>query len=276
MANFPFRNLLPEAFQSDGDISVLNEFNTEIKMQSVLFYPSSGSDINDLFYVNSKRIEEINECSPNIFIHTDYMFYKDYGRHTFDQLIGYPNFYISKFKYFNDNKSINLYKLKRPNSNEIKWLVFFRGYYNEEILKELVINKIETPIVYAICDGITHGMGGCYEKSVPTVLYPLLPSILGIKFIITEQGWNSVKRLLEEERHTIGADDKFRIWLKNILLISNNPFISTVLNLSDEDLRKSIRQKLGAINEQRLNKEGKLRCYDNRFTEEMKLKKINL
>jgi len=275
MANFPFRNILPEVFNTEGDISVLNEFNTEIKIQSVLFYPSSGRDINDLFYVNSKRIEEINECSPNIFIHTDYMFDRDYGRPPFDQLIGYPNFYISKFKYYNDNKSINLYKLKRPNSNEKKWLVFFRGYYNEEILKELVIKKIKTPVVYAICDGITHGMGSCYEKSVPTILYPLLASDLGINFIITEQGWDSLRSRLADVSYR-GGEDEFRFWLKNILLITNDHFIKQLLNLSDEDLRKSIRQKLGAINEQRLNKEGKLRCYDDRFTEEMKLKKINL
>ena len=189
--------------------------------------------------------------------------------------MGYPNFNISKFKYFNDNKSISLYKLKRPNSYEIKWLVFFRGYYNEEILKELVINKIKTPVVYAICDGITHGMGGCYEKSVPTILYPLLAPALGIKFIITEQGWDSVRSRLQDVRFA-GAEDEVRLWLKNILLITKNPFIESLLSLSDEGLRKSLRQKLGAIYEQMLNEEGNLKCYDQRFTEQMKLKKINL
>jgi len=275
MINFVFNKLLQMPFNTEGDISVLNEFNSVIKIQSVLFYPSSGADINDLFYVNSKRIEEINECSPNIFVHTDFMFRRDYGLPTFDQLLEYPNFYISNPKYLNDDKSINIYKLRRPNSNEIKWLIFFRGYYNEDIIKELIINKIKIPVVYAICDGITHGMGACNEKNIPTILYPLLASDLGIKFIITEQGWDTVKKRLEDASYTLG-EDEFRLWLKNILLISDNLFIKHLLNLSNEDLRNILRRELGAINEKSLNEDGKLRCYHVTYTKEMKLKKMNL
>ena len=275
MSNSFFRNLLPTNFNTEGDKSVLKEINFEIENQSVLFYPSSGIDFNDLFYVNSKRIEEINEFSPNIFIHTDYMCYRDFGLTIFDRLIDYPNFNIlSKLKYYNDEKSINLYKLKRPNSQEIKWLVFFRGYYNEEIIKELVVNKIKTPVVYAICDGITNGMGNCYEKSIPTILYPFLASDLGINFIITEQSWDFVRGRFEDEVFLEG-EDIFRLWLKNIFVITNDDFIKQLLDLSNEDLRKSIRQRLSAIIERRLNEEGKLRCYDDRFAEVITLKKIN-
>lgn len=233
---FLFQNILPEEYKTGGDESVLHEFNIQIKNKSILFYPSSGIDINDLIYVNSNSLEEINEYNPKVFIHSDY---SDYGSLSLDILLRDHNFVATKFEYFDDKKSINLYKLKQSNSDEIEWLVFFHGYYNEEILKELIINKIKIPLVYTICDGITHGMGGGYENSIPTILYPLIASDLGINFIITEQGWDRTKYILEDEN-----SEMLRIWLQNILLITNSDYVTNLLNLNDEELKNSIWQKL--------------------------------
>jgi hypothetical protein len=275
MKNFISFFLNKEIFKTDGDISTLHEFNKEINHQSALFYPSSGFDINDLFYVNNKRIEEFNDFSPKIHIHADFLHYLDYHDNAgWKELFIYPNFHLtSRFKYFTERKIINIFKIERHNSDEIKWFVFFQGFYNEEVLEALLKSDVKVPIVYALFDGITSGMGFCSTQSIPTILYPLLPTSLGIKFIITEQGWDRVKEILEDEGRY--KPEEFRVWLENILLISDNPFISEILKLSDKELIKTLSLKLKEIDEQVLNTSQKMRCYDERFSDVMKLKKIN-
>lgn len=279
MTNFVFYNLLPNNFEIKGDISILPEFNSEIKIQSVLFYPSSGEDLVDLFYVNSKRIKEISECSPNVFIHTDYYSSTNFLQwpwrisQEFDNFLNFPNYNrISTLIYHNDKKAIHLYKLKRPNSNEIKWLIFFSGYFNEDILKDLISNKIKIPVVFSVCDGITSGMGGCNEEAVPTLLYPLLAVDLGIKFIITEQN----RRRLDLSENLLWNSKQlkqWRRWMENILLIKSNSFVEDLLILSDEDLMKGLRQKLGAIHEQEFNTDG---CVIPRGARDLKIKKMSV
>jgi 2-polyprenyl-3-methyl-5-hydroxy-6-metoxy-1,4-benzoquinol methylase len=255
--NLFFSTLMPESYKIEGDIFIENEIKEVIEKQSILFYPSSGSDIDDLFYANSKRIEEIGELSPNVFIHSDfyardikefntnYLFDEKLGRH-----ISFP--IVSKLKYFNEERSINIYKLKQAGINEVKWLFLFRGYFNEEILHFLFLNEIKVPLVYSVCDGITSGMGGV--GGIPTILYPLFASELGLKFIITEYGWSSVKMRVENP----GDDrkDELRNWLKTIVSIISIQFINDIFNLPDEELRKKISQKLSAIDEQLINREG--------------------
>lgn len=268
MNNFISRNILPNSFKTEGDVAVINEFLGKDKIQSALFYPSSGDDINDLFYINGKRIDEIKDYTSNTFIHSDFRYSKDYGSNTFDQEIGHPNFRTFKYKFYNNDKSINVYKLKRLNTNDIKWLIFFRGYYNEEVLKHLLYNDIKIPIVYAICDGITHGMCGGFEKSIPTILYPLIANEFGIKFIITEQDWEVVKDRIDNN------SNQTRNWLNNILLVTNNQNVYDLLNLNDKDLIESLYDKLHAIKERKINTKERLNCYDSRFTEHMVLKTI--
>ena len=268
MNNFLSRNILPNLYKTEGDVAVINEFIGKNKIQSALFYPSSGADINDLFYINGKRIDEIKAYASNIFIHSDYGYSIDYGSNTFDQEIDHPNFRTFKYKFYNNDKSINVYKLKRLNTNDIKWLIFFRGYYNEEVLKHLLDNDIKIPIVYAICDGITHGMCGGFEKSIPTILYPLIANEFGIKFIITEQDWEVVKDRIDNN------SNQTRNWLNNILLVTNNQNVYDLVNLNDKDLIESLYDMLHAIKERKINTKERLNCYDSRFTEHMVLKTI--
>lgn len=103
MNKFLSRDILPSSFRTEGDVSIINELYNKNNFKSAVFYPSSGFDINDLFYVNSKRIEEIRDYDTNVYIHSDFLFAEDYVL-TFDKIIGHPNFHFTKFKYFNNEK----------------------------------------------------------------------------------------------------------------------------------------------------------------------------
>lgn len=265
LKNSKFRSLIPAHFESKGEVSILSEFNEVVTKKSVLFYPSSASDISDLLYVNRNRLIEISECSPTLFIHCD--------KGLQGIKLEYPDFAgVSNLRFYNKEQLIDLYKFKRTNSNEEKWLIFFGGYYNEVILESLIKNQIKIPVVYAKCDGITSGMGIGYEFSIPTILYPLLNPVLDIRYIITEQGWRSViSRLIA--RYNYRDVDEFRVYLQNIWKVSNNQSIQEILDLSDDAIREHLFHKLD-FEEILINSENKLRCYDDRFSDRMVLKKL--
>jgi hypothetical protein len=169
----------------------------------------------------------------------------------------------------NDENRIELYKLEVPNSNSIKWLIFFRGFHNEDILKEIIQKKLNIHFVYAVCDGITHGSSDVdRRKSIPTIFYPLFANSIGLRFIITEQNFMQIKNY-------INTTDTFilRMNLKNILKLSVNEKIVGMLNLDDKKLKDSIIDFLGDIKEKKIN-DKRLMVFDSSFSEELVLKEI--
>jgi hypothetical protein len=268
MKNFLSHKILPINAEVHGNDSLLTEFNLVINSQTILFYPSSGNEITDVFYANSKRIKEFQEYNPTIYIHSDY-FYPDRLTYELKHQINYPHFNYECLEYTNQEKYTAIFKLKTPNSNEIKWLVLFRGYLNEEILKHLFIHKLKIPIVYAVCDGYTSGMGNFGNNPVPTIMYPLIADIFEIKYIITEQNWEYIENILEKDDYSFN-DYTLRYWLKNILKIIDSPNIKDLTNLTDENLKKYIKIHLSKIQERYLDH---LECYERL---NLVLKKINV
>jgi hypothetical protein len=270
-----FENFFSKLNYREGNFTVLREFNRYLFEGTILFYPSSGLDINDLLYIKEGRIDAENFVSPNIFIHVDYMCKADFNI-PFEFRIRYPNFIIqSYYKFFysemqnNDENRIELYKLEVPNSNSIKWLIFFRGFYNEDILKEIIQKKLNIHFVYAVCDGITHDSSDVdRRKSIPTIFYPLFANSIGLRFIITEQNFMQIKNY-------INTTDTFilRTNLKNILKLSVNEKIVGMLNLDDKKLKDSIIDFLGDIKEKKIN-DKRLMVFDSSFSEELVLKEI--
>ena len=273
--NFPFKNLFSNLNYREGDTSTLLEFKKCLLNSSVLFYPSSGIDINDILYIKEERINAEKFIEPNIFIHSDFMHILDYNV-PFEFNIRLPNFKIKSYcKFFyaemqnRDENRIELYKLEVPNSNKIKWLIFFRGFYNEDILKEIIQKKLNISFVYAVCDGITHGMSfSNIDKSIPTIFYPLFANSIGLKFIVTEQNFLQIKHYINNADTAI-----LRINLKNILKLSENENIVEMLNLDDERLKDSIIDFLGNIKEKKIN-DKQLKVFDSRFSADLVLKEI--
>jgi len=258
-----FSKMMGTNSHRQGNEGLLHEFENELSTSTILFYPSSGFDLDDMFYVNHSRLPEIGNYNPQIFIHSDY----DYGDHypySFDRQLSYPDLeLIDSFTWITlpdaiyKKKSINLYRLKKVNAKEKIWLIFFRGYFNEEVLELMLQHQIRIPIVYSFCDGITHGMGG-YENSIPTLLYPLLSEELGISFIITEQSWKSRKGRFEEQGYSNGKDE-CREWMESVYRIYNKNKIKEALNLSDLELRRFLIKELGRIEEFEITPENRLK-----------------
>ena len=257
----------------NNQLSLLKELSGAMANMAISYYPSSGADINDLFYANNKKIELLGELNPSVFIHSDFNHTDLNSLDNFDvnlrlhriNIVGCVKVY-DKSKL----KSIYIYKLKTPISDEFKWLVLFWGYYNEEVLIDLIKSKINIPLIYAVCDGITLGSGASYTPSIPTIMYPFLAVDLGIKYIITEQNSEFIKSFIEQDY------DQFRTWLNNVLLVSKNPSIKNLLELSNKELEKELTIRLLKIEEQFLNTNGRLRCIgDRRSTDMMVIKKIN-
>jgi len=256
----------------NNELSLLNELSGAMANMAISYYPSSGADINDLFYANNKKIELLGELNPSVFVHSDYFFTDLNSLNTFDKYLrSYQIDVKGSVKIYDKSKlkSIHIYKLKTPISDEFKWLVLFLGYYNEEVLIDLINGKIKVSLIYSVCDGITAGMGGCNTLSIPTIMYPFLAVDLGIKYIITEQNSVYIKSIIEE------LHDEFRTWLNNVSLVSKNPSIKNLLELSNKELEKELTIRLLQIEEQFLNTNGKLRCFDYRFTDKIVIKKIN-
>ena len=154
-----------------------------------LYYPSSGRDINDLLYLNPKRISAIQNLEPKVFIHSDYII--DNISEIENRLC--YNFCIKdsiKINYFfkrNNYDYLLIYKLQNLHTQEVKWLILVSGCFNEEILKIFIQCKIQIPIIYSVCDGITSGMGCINSNSISTLLYPFFKNVLNIKVIVTDQ-----------------------------------------------------------------------------------------
>ena len=272
MKDFIFNPLLPYNLKAEGTIDTLRQFNSDFKTANKLFYPSAGSDTTDLEYVNKKALSELKDISPTIFIHSDYGTSFKYLFESSGTFI-YPNFSIlSSFYLWGDaEKSIKILKLSSVGSEQHIWLLYFEGYFNEEILKFLIQKQIQIDIVYAVCDGITHGMGGCNREAVPTILYPFLAEHLNLKYIITEQSYEGyVKKNLEFGN----SSKRFRRWFKNIDLIVADYSLKSIQELEDIDFIQKIQQILSDIPETKINSLRKARIYDHRFSHLFVLKQL--
>lgn len=197
---FIFRELLPKNYQLKNEYD--KEFPVELIGKEItdggaMYIPSSGMlSIEHLFYLNDKVIPEIQIFTPKVYIHSDADdYYKQYNYNEFRNEINKSFHFriINESIYFNEHQTVVMLMLQRPNSKEYTWLIYFWGYENEKIVKAMINKNIATPIIYSNCDGITSGMG-YVPHSIPTILYPLLNKDLGIKYIVTEQSWETIKR----------------------------------------------------------------------------------
>ena len=259
-----FNQIISKLADREGQISILDGFNSALAENKNLFYPSSGIDINDLLYINPNRIKLA--CPfPKVFIHCDKLATHDYGVN-FDSQLSFTFEILGVFKKSDlVDKSCNIYKLKNRNSQDIKWLIFFRGFRNEEILKILVMKKVDINVLYSICDGITSGMAGV-DLSVPTILYPIFKNELKLKNIITEQGKSRVENIVRDIDVLC-----LKKWLINVGSINHYSSLDHYLNLDDEELKDQLILDFGSINEELININGKLMVFAGHYADSVEL-----
>jgi hypothetical protein len=168
---------------------IVSELDEVILGCKNLFYPSCGNDINDLLYVNSKRVPQIELYIPKVFIHVDFEVDR-LGRIEQDLRFNFIFVRHCQIQICNSRSQcdkLSIYKLKNNFTKRTCWLVLISGCYNEDVLRALVKHKVKIPLLYSICDGITFGMGGVNEYAIPTLLYPIFKKVLGFSVIITDQ-----------------------------------------------------------------------------------------
>lgn len=259
MGNLFFNQLLSENFSVEGDEAVLTEFKEILKTANLAYHPSSGFDLTDLQYVNSRRFAELDGNDPSVFIHSDVLHIDKYESERVRWRNNLKKFKINSvgsFKFLsNDYKSIEIYKLKIYNSTTVKWLLFFRGYLNEEVLYTFLRHKNQISTVYTYCDGITSGMGGI-EESIPTLFYPLIAKEFGIKHIITEQSidgffYGASPRKIEYLRR----------WIKNTLILTGSNALKSLLELDDSRFREILYQTLLSVPQYAVNSDSKKRLF---------------
>jgi len=254
-----FKELLPKNYQvknyfnayydkykrlEDKEVQ-LELIENEITTGGVLYYPSSGMDIEYLFYLNDKVIPEIQISTPKVYIHSDADdYHKNYDYDGFIRNLtkSYHFQIINHSVCYNEYQTVVVLMLQRPNSKEYTWLIYFWGYENEKVIKAMINNNIVTPIIYSKCDGITSGMGRA-PQSIPTILYPLLNKDLSIKYIVTEQSWATIKRYQDSKEwfYNLLIDG-----LKSLKSVSklNSVLISKLLELENDELLLTLEKML--------------------------------
>lgn len=261
MEEFIFGNLIPAFHLKKGrghEDSELHLINNALKLNQTLFYPSCGglAHIEHLFYLNNQVIPEFMDLNPKVFIHSD-----PYNRYDFIEF-NYnreyeecKNYLTKKFHftllnetlYCNESKTLIIYKLKRPNSDDVTWLICFCGYKNEEIIKALLEKEIKIPIVYSKGDGESSGMG-YMRGNIPTILYPLLNFELGIKFIVTEQSWKtinengSVEMVIEGLKAILNLPNTNNKFFKNLLLMEKHSIFEYIGKILENHSEKELSQ----------------------------------
>jgi hypothetical protein len=252
--DFIFEELLPKKYQLKniyGNEFPIELIGNEIFDGGAIYIPSSGMHrIEHLFYLNDKVIPEIQTTMPKVYIHSDACdFYKQYNYNELRNELNKSFHFkiINEVIYINEHQSVVVLMLQRPNSKDYTWLIYFWGYENEKIIKAMINKNIVTPIIYSYCDGITSGMG-FIPHSIPTILYPLLNKDLGIKYIVTEQSWKTIKRLEnstyqfeKESLHNLLIDG-----LKSLNAVTklNVDLTSKLLELNNDDLLSTLENVL--------------------------------
>jgi hypothetical protein len=234
---------------------ILSELDEVIIEGKNLFYPSCGNDINDLLYVNSKRMPQIELYIPEVFIHVDFVV-DGIGRIEQDLRFNFTFERHCQIQICNSRSQcdkLSIYKLKNNVTKETSWFVLISGSYNEDVLKALVKNKIKITLLYSICDGITLGMGGVNEYAIPTLLYPIFKKVLGFSVIITDQ--------IIDPANTIHLN-AFKKGLAEINRIKRNLFDQAWINdvMDDIDFINQLKEIYIEYSYEELNK-SKLDCY---------------
>jgi hypothetical protein len=247
------RNVISDSNVNDP---LFMEFEEYCRNQrSILFYPSSNTDISDINYFNERGNNIFSE--HNIFIHCDYY------EHT---NISIPDIYVrqevSLATNFSNASRLIIHKLKNQ-CNEI-WLLFFSCTRNEQLLVPLLQNRIAIDTIFCKCDGILYGMGGPDEAegfSIPTALYICFYQLLSLKRIITQFGLHFFEALPHGEQQLADLQESiisFRSWLSaNLYPEIANPILSQI-----ED-RTFIEIIAGTGTEIRMTDEYRPRLLDN-------------
>lgn len=190
-------------------VDLLNSFMTK----SIVYYPSSGLDINDIHYVNEKKIPAIKVGIPNVFIHSDAL---DYHTNAYYYQLNNPVYtWLEGFEWRdNGNKRIYVKRYRRNGLDSDFWYIYFKCFCNEIILKSFLKCRMKVDLIFCPVDGITSGMGaGGICENVPTLFYPLLAKDLRIKYIITDQS---------SDRLSGFAAEYFPQWISNINKLHKN------------------------------------------------------
>lgn len=256
-----FNFLQPQLSSFKGNRKLIEKVYYQIKFCNVLFYPSSGSDLSDLKYINDK-FNELKYLKPKVFIHVDY--FCNNIRNDLYETINYFGIEIRDYQFIYDsNKEICVFELKKKSEMDSFYLVYFGGYFNEDVLKALIQNQISIPIIYAMIDGMTSGMGYCNPKSVPTIFYPFLKEYLNLKFIVTEQSKYSVRHIIFGANNSSRDSEieSVKDWLKNLNLLINDKNLTEWLSYNDIYLMENIFQFLEGFSEKLLNERKDLRLF---------------
>jgi len=250
----------------EGKANLLAEFNRDFEIYDKLLYPSAGFDVNDVYYVNERHIKDFNVPVPRVFIHCDaanYLTDDAYGIEFFDNKLKMVLSIEGRLRlHYNDQKQIVIYKYQHPFNSQYSWLIVFCAFKNEEMLKLLLEDKVEITALYTICDGISYGMFGGYENSVPTVLYPFLYADLKLKYHISDFDANQIKVWFDKK-------DAYRYTrenMQNLYLLKPTHEVIDLLEMSDEELSKALIEKLSIYKEIPANTNEKLCIFDFRLS----------
>ena len=160
------------------------------KKENILWYPSSGNDLSDVYYFNSRYLPI--DSLPNIFIHNDAM------RKTalIDEKIGF----FPERKLNNPTQGINAEtEVLKFNEKDIsitriefrhgivKWLIYFYETDNLLFLKDFFLQyQMGAKYIITKCDGNLSGMGnGDLFRGLSCLLRKLYGT-LGVKYHLTE------------------------------------------------------------------------------------------
>jgi len=261
--------LSPGRNESDDNVRLIQEFLSDYRMQLKLFYPSANADNWDILFINEIRLREINGFEPTIFIHSDRQTLdwngEQYLKRTLSPSVEFRRSYSRTVP---DGRVISIFKIGKPNNENRYWLIHFGGFNNEEVLKILIDDKTHVSVLYTSCDGITCGMGGIgYEYSVPTILYPLFYSRLGVRYHISDQSIEDAKGIIKDRGYA-----QLRNWLESILLITRVPEVEEMLKLDGDLMMNSVSDYISRLQEYDVNSAESTRIY---HPGSLKLRKIS-
>jgi len=255
--------LTKDIIKQYGNSEIVGQFLNDFKTQTKLYYPMACEDFSDILYINGKRISELNECSPTIFIHS----------HVNLTLTGGFNYnclepsvrFVTYFTLFKEEgKAITLAKFIKPDINYHYWLLNFGGYFNDEVLKFVVKNNYKISLIYSNDESM-------YLWDTPSIFYPVLYEILGVKYHITTHSIEFINSYI----YSIGLHDLVQN-LNNILKIADNPFIAELLLKNEQDLRDQLAAyfiNYTNYTESNINTETVLRIYHSYYRlDEFKLR----
>lgn len=234
-----------------GSRALIDEAVKKLTHSGIAFYPSSGMDTGDLYIVHEDTVPQLAGMSPEVFVHADFLCNQDYTV-SFDAVLEQTGrFEIKEFfklllthdangrrdEMIASPASVNIYKLHDHGRKRTVFLFFYRGFLNEVILRDFLGENLKVPVIYSVCDGMTHGMGLARTDTVPVIFYPLLAPALGNRFIITEQNAAWVTERM-------GNAARIRQILGNISAILGDHTLDALCNLPDDDLAARMRSML--------------------------------